>query len=33
MILFSSSEVPEAQRTEYEKGVAQMRLAVNSYVD
>ena len=32
MVLFSSTEVPPAQRTEYEKGVAQMRLAVSSYV-
>lgn len=33
IILFSSSELPEAQRTEYEKGVAQMRMAVSSYTE
>jgi hypothetical protein len=32
MALVSSSEVPEAQRAEYERGVAKLRLSINGYL-
>lgn len=31
-MLYSSTEVPEAQRPEYERGVANMRLSINQYL-
>jgi len=33
MALISSSEIPEAQRPEYERGVAKMRLSINGYLE
>lgn len=33
MALVSSSEIPEAQRAEYERGVAKLRLSINNYID
>lgn len=32
MVLMSSTEIPEAQRVEYERGVAKLRLSINDYV-
>ncbi len=32
VILLSSSEIPEAQRADYERGVARMRLSINDYL-
>jgi hypothetical protein len=30
--LYSSSEIPESQRAEYERGVAKLRLGINEYL-
>jgi len=32
IVLLSSSEVEEAQRAEYERGVARMRLSISDYI-
>lgn len=32
VVLYSSSEIPEAQRAEYERGVAKLRLGINEYL-
>jgi hypothetical protein len=32
IVLYSSSELPEAQRAEYERNVAKMRLGINEYL-
>ncbi len=32
VVLYSSSEIPEAQRAEYERGVAKLRLGISEYL-
>lgn len=32
VVLYSSSEISEAQRAEYERGVAKLRLGINEYL-
>lgn len=32
MALLSSSDIPEAQRSEYERGVAKLRLSIGDYL-